>query len=345
MPRLRTVSALSLAIGAALAHADPVDAFVAQKMAADHLPGVVFAVIDPDGKVATREYGFANLEKQEKFTVESVHRIASLSKQMCSYVALCLAKEGKLSLDDEVLKWFPQGPESWRGMRVRHLMGHTSGIPDPEGFDYAKEYTLDAYIALIGKAPLETAPGMKFRYNNYAYGLLGALVERAGGSPLPVLAKKLIFDPVGMTGTGYYTKGTAYPHEVIGYRWQDGRFVIPTRERPQLFNGSGGVHSTLADMVKYELALRGGKLDRSILAQQWTQSFPEAGNYGFGWYVDPGAVRHTGTTFGYTSAYYRERSDGWAVILFRNSDTGSQMEMALAVLDLWKAQVSAQSKH
>lgn len=325
--------------------ADSVDDYVAKAMAQDNLPGVAFAVIDPSGKAATREYGFANLETQSKFTINSVHRIASLSKQMCSYVALTLVKEGRLSLDDEVLKWFPQGPAHWKGIKVRHLMGHTSGIPDPEGFEYTTDYTLDEYIALIGKAPLETNPGERFRYNNYAYGLLGALVGKAGGSSLPALAEKYIFEPLSMERTGYYQKGKIYPEEVIAYRWQEGKFVVPLRERPVLFHGSGGVHSTIADMVKYELAMRSGKLDRSILAQQWTPSFPKTGIYGFGWYADKDAVRHTGTTFGYTSAYYRERPDGWSVIVFRNADSGSQMQMALDILKLYQVQDSLQSKH
>ncbi|MFM9874497.1 MAG: serine hydrolase domain-containing protein [Fimbriimonadaceae bacterium] len=320
--------------------ADSVDDYVQEKMASDHLPGVVFAVVDPSGNASYREYGVANRLTGEKFTKKSVHRIASLSKQMCSYVLLNLEKEGKLSLDDEILKWYPKGPETWKGITIRHMMSHCSGIPDPNDFNYEKEYSVDEYVAMLGKSPLDNPPGSKFKYSNYAYGLLGDLAGKAGGSTLHELAKKYIFGPLGMDRTGYYLKGEKYSDEVFAYYWEKGKYVDALRVRPVMFSGSGGVHSTLTDMVKYELALRSGKLDRALLDQQWTPHFPKLGIYGYGWYADQGSLRHTGTTFGFTSAYYRERPDGWSIILFRNSNTGSQMDMATDVLKLWRAQIS-----
>ncbi len=320
--------------------ADSVDDYVQAQMEKDHLPGVVFAVVDPVGNVSYREYGVANRETGEKFTKDSVHRIASLSKQICSYVLLSLVKEGKLSLDDEILKWYPKGPETWKGIKIRHMMSHCSGIADPADFDYAHEYTVDEYVAMLAKKPLDTAPGTKFRYNNYAYGLLGDLAGKAGSSTLPELAKKYIFEPAGMIRTGYYSAGEKYPNEVYAYYWEKNAYVSALRVRPQMFSGSGGVHASLKDFVNYELALRSGKLDKSILEQQWTPQFPSLSVYGFGWYADKGSVRHTGTTFGFTSAYYRERPDGWSIILFRNSNTGSQMDMAVETLRLWRAQLA-----
>jgi D-alanyl-D-alanine carboxypeptidase len=328
-----------------MSFADSVDDYVKSQMEQDHLPGVVFAVVDPLGKVSYREYGVANRETGEKFTKDSVHRIASLSKQMCSYVLLNLVKEGKLSLEDEILKWYPQGPASWKGITVRHMMSHASGIADPDDFEYTKEYTVDEYVAMLAKKPLDNPPGTKFKYSNYAYGLLGDLAGKAGGSTLPELARKYIFDPVGMERTGYYKKGEKYPDEVYAYYWEKGEYVSALRVRPTLFHGSGGVHSTISDMVKYELALRSGLLDEGILEQQWTPQFPKLGIYGFGWYADQGFLRHTGTTFGFTSAYYRERPDGWSIILFRNSNSGSQMDMAVEVLKLWRDQLGSQSRH
>lgn len=332
-------------VGSSLSLADSVDDYVKGKMESDHLPGVVFAIVDPAGQVRYREYGVANMSTGEKFTKDSVHRIASLSKQMCSYVLLNLEKEGKLSLDDEVLKWYPQGPVFWKGITIRHMMSHCSGIADADDFNYAKEYSVDEYIAMLGKKPLDDAPGTKFRYNNYTYGLLGDLAGKAGGSTLPKFAQKYIFDPIGMERTGYYVKGEKYPNEVLAYHWEKDKFIGAKRDRPTLFHGSGGVHSTLVDMVKYELALRSEKMNKEILEEQWRPHFPKLGIYGYGWYADKGFLRHTGTTFGYTSAFYRERPDGWSIILFRNSNTGSQMDMATDVLKLWRAQLGSQSRH
>jgi CubicO group peptidase (beta-lactamase class C family) len=321
-----------LVLGSAFAGADAIDDYVTGKMEKEHMPGVVFAVVGPNDEVIVREYGFANLEKQEKMRSRSIHRIASLSKQMTSYVALSLVDEGKLRLDDPVLKWVPKGPEHWKGITIRHLMSHTSGIADPKGFEYTTDYSFDDYVELIGKAKLDADPGTVFRYNNYAYGLLGEILGFAGGSPLPELAKKHIFLPLRMESTGYYVKGQQLADAVLSYQWEKDHYLVPNQDRPRAFHGSGGVHASLDDMVRYEIGLRRGILKQSRLDQQWTKSFPAFSRYGFGWYVGDGNLNHTGTTFSYTSAYYRDTEEKWSVILFRNSNPGDQMGMATEIL-------------
>lgn len=340
MKRLLALSLLVLT--AAAAHADAVDDWIKQAMDKEHVPGVGLAIIKPDGTADIRSYGVATLEFDVPYSDKTVHRIASISKQFCAYSILKLAKDGKLSLDDPLRKFFPKGPADWSKITIRQMLAHRSGIAEPgTAFDYRKEYSVDEYVEILGKKPLAEEPGKTYRYSNFAYGLLGMIVGIAGGEPIEQYVKKSIFDPVGMASTRYYEAGDIIPQRSGGYRWVDGKFTIPLMIRPKVFHGSGGILSTIADMVKYDLELRKPKsLDPEILNQQWTVFGGGERGYGFGWQVDRRngklVVSHTGGTFGYTSVFVREVDEGWSVILFRNSQTTEVMDWGLQVLKLAK---------
>ncbi|MEZ5162908.1 MAG: serine hydrolase domain-containing protein [Fimbriimonadaceae bacterium] len=340
MSRLRlTLIALAVSF-CSISYADAVDDLVKSKMESQHLPGVGFFVVNPQNQITYRTYGVADVRNNDPYTPKTVHRIASLSKQICAHVALNVIKEGKLGIDDPVKKYLPQVPDSWGTMTIRHLLGHVSGIAAPNGWDISKEYTLDEYIALLSEKPLETQPGEKYAYNNHGYSLLGLIAAKAMNSTLPELAKKYIFDPVGMISSGYYEKGVVPERMSHAFYWENEKWVLGEKDRPFVYHGSGGVYSTLEDMAKYEMALRFGILDRNILEQQWTKSFPNLGKYGYGWNVEDDRLYHTGTTYGYTSAFIREKNSGWTILMFRNSTGESQLDMADEILQLWKKEFS-----
>jgi len=347
---LLVVGLLFLAV---VVQADAIDDVMKKLMETDHVPGSCVAFIDPDNQVEYRSYGVSNLELNTPFTSKSVFRIASLSKQFCAYTVLSLVKEGQIELDESIRKYMPDANPSWAKVKIRHMLSHTSGITDPgAAFSYSKPYTLKEYLDLLGSNPLAEEPGTKYRYNNFAYGLLGQLVGVVANKDFSDVVKERVFDKVGMNSTAYYDPTVITPNRADAYRWRGGKLVRPTEDRPKVFEGSGGILSTMEDMVKYELALRAASksasssnaLDQSILKQQWTCQIPgQVTGYGFGWHVAKNELRHTGETFGFTSAYLRSLADGWTIIVFKNSDGGESMEWAKQVLELRKAQ--AQPTH
>lgn len=331
-----------LTAAAAFGHADILDETIKQYMETNHVPGASFAIIDPQNKVEYRNYGYSNLELKAAFTEKSVFRIASLSKQFCAYTVLSLIKEGKIGLDDSITQHMPDADPSWAKVKIRHMLNHTSGIPDPgAAFSYSKQYTLAEYLDILGQKPLAEEPGATYRYNNYAYGLLGELVRVITEKDYREVVKERIFDKVGMPTAQYYDPAVIIPNRVDAYRWRNEKLVRPLEDRPKVFDGSGGIMASLEDMVKYELALRSTMtskqvLDRSVLQQQWTVQIAGAkSGYGFGWHVSDTYVRHTGETFGFTSAFLREKS-GWTIILFKNCDGGTAIEWATKLLELRK---------
>lgn len=347
MTSRKALSSLSLLLGfATLTQADALDDYVREMMAKDHIPGVCLAVVPPGGQAPiVRSYGYANLELQVPYSPKTVHRIASISKQFCAYAVLSLVREGKIAEEDPLSKYFPTGHPDWAKITIRQMLAHRSGLADPgEDFDYRKEYTPAEYVAVLAKRPVAEEPGSTYRYNNHAYALLGLLVGQVSGKSLDGFVKQHVFDPVGMTNTRYWRLDEVIPNRSDAYLWRDGAYVRPLMIRPRIFHGSGGILSTMEDMLKYEHALRKEEaLDREVLHRQRKTYNGDESGYGAGWNVAKPegklVMRHSGSTFGFMTYYMREVDEGWTVLLFRNGGQGDSAAWANEILKRGKSLV------
>lgn len=331
------------------ARADKIDDFVHARMAEEHIPGACIAVIDPKGNADVRSYGLANIETETPFSAKTVFRIASLSKQFCAYAVVALSMEGKIGLKDPVTKFLPEVPKEWEAVQIRHLLSHRSGIADPStSFSYLTQYTPAEYLKVLGQRPLAEEPGSTFRYNNHGYAILGLIVAKVSGSSLAGFVKERVFDKAGMTASRYWSLEEIVPHRADAYYFENGRYVNALPIRPNVFHGSGGVLTSMEDMVRYELALRSmTTLDGRVTQFLWTPYSGEK-DYGAGWYVDNTPKRreliHTGTTFGFTSCFLRDLESKYSVILFRNSLTGDTRNWARSIRTL-AVEAAQSSRH
>ncbi|MGH9857622.1 MAG: serine hydrolase domain-containing protein, partial [Acidobacteriota bacterium] len=108
--------------------ADPLDDFVKKEMEKRKIPGLSIAVMK-DGKIIKAQgYGFSNLEHQVPAKPETIYQSGSVGKQFTATAVMMLVEEGKINLDDPITKYFPEGPQSWNAVKVRHLLAHTGGI-------------------------------------------------------------------------------------------------------------------------------------------------------------------------------------------------------------------------
>jgi CubicO group peptidase (beta-lactamase class C family) len=147
--RIACVVACSLAlpgIGFAQDHAlSRIDSVVKAEMARQKIPGVGVAIIKGGEVMLAKGYGEANVEHHVPVTPETVFESGSVGKQFTSTAVMLLVQDGKIALTDPITKYFPNAPASWKGITVRHLLTHTSGIPDytTDAMDYRKDYTED----------------------------------------------------------------------------------------------------------------------------------------------------------------------------------------------------------
>ena len=220
-------------------------------------PGCALGVYR-DGQIAyARGYGMANLELSVGNTPETVFDIGSVSKQFTAMAIHLLAREGKLSLDDDIRKWVPEIPSYGRTVTLRHLLHHTGGLRDYielmslQGMveeDLSPESDVLKIMALQ-KAP-NFAPGEDYLYCNTGYNLLALVVEKASGQSLRDFSEQRIFAPLGMRHTQVADSHTRIvPNRATGYQKEGAGYGIEMSDWEQ--TGDGAVLTTVEDLARW----------------------------------------------------------------------------------------------
>ncbi|MBX3095497.1 MAG: beta-lactamase family protein [Fimbriimonadaceae bacterium] len=316
---------------------DNVSDFVRRRMAEEHIPGSAIAAIPPIGTPLVWSFGKANLEAGSRFNSDTHFRIASLSKAMTAYVAMTLEVDGKWSLTDSVRLYVPELPSPWSDISLSDLISHRSGIADPgDAFDHHAQYTDEEFLSLVSRQPLSEVPGTTYRYNNFGYAVLQIALQRRLGESLAELLRKRLFDPLAMRRTHAYSSDSIANNTAVAYHWRDSQYVVARPERPDVLLAAGGVVSTLRDLMRWEQEMRSPQFTNpAVFQRQFTPYGDEDLGYGGGWVISEfegmREIQHTGETFGFTSAFLRNQSTGWTVIVLRNSDTGSALDWARKV--------------
>jgi CubicO group peptidase (beta-lactamase class C family) len=343
--RLLLASSLCAPLSASPARADRVDDYVREQMHLRHVPGLALAVVRDGHVIKESGYGLASVELDVPVSPSTVFEIGSISKQITATAVMMLVEEGKLSLDDPISKYIAESPASWRGVSVRHLLTHTSGLKNYNGlpgFELREHLKRAELVKRIGAYPQSFAPGEAHSYGNINFSLLGHVIEQVSGKSYWQLVSERIFKPLGMTATR-----DRDPHEVIknraqGYEWQDGRLVGRDYDLTDVFS-AGAIVSTVQDLEKWEAGFR-TLLKPSSIEQMWTPVRLNSGMtypYGFGWRIETlrgHPVRgHGGQTSGFTSSIALYPEDRMAVIVLCNIGTvgvASHIGQAIAKLQV-----------
>jgi CubicO group peptidase (beta-lactamase class C family) len=206
-------------------------------------------------------YGAADRATGAPIRLESRFRLASVSKQFTAAAILRLQDEGVLSVDDPLCRWIQPCPDAWAPVRLRHLMSHTSGVPDLMAqANWGRRRTLPTTLQDLTTASgfyrLQFEPGTKVRYSNAGYNLLAAVVEAAAGMEFHTWLQVNFFQPLGMADTGFDGTGTV----VMGYADLAGGLTPQPNANVGVITGAGALYSTLDDLLVWNRALHGGGL-------------------------------------------------------------------------------------
>ncbi len=261
---------------------------------------------------------------------EHVFRLGSITKQFTAVAVLMLAEEGKLSLDDEVTRHFPGWPTHGHRITVEHLLTHTSGIRSYTsmpafGALRRSDLSLDSLLSVFRNEPMDFAPGADWRYNNSAYVMLGALVERASGMRYADFLKARIFEPLGMDDTRFDVTEAVVPRRVTGYAARGDRSLLNAAYLSMsLPHAAGSLVSTVDDLLLWQRAVADGRL---IGTESWRRAFTpfrladgRSAGYGHGWFLGTlggaGSVEHGGDINGFSSnAAWVPTRDLYVVVL------------------------------
>ena len=160
--------------------ADQIADYIATPMQRLHIPGVSLAIVRDGRVIKAQGYGFANLELKAPATKETVYEIGSNTKQFTAAAIMMLVEEGKIGLDDSITKYFSEAPQAWRGITIRHLLTHTSGIQN----HVAVPHWLDVFRPISHLRPPQLEVSCSRCFSNCPLSFSRA---RAGPTTTPVI--------------------------------------------------------------------------------------------------------------------------------------------------------------
>ena len=322
-----------------------IDDYVQAEMQRQRIPGLALAVIKDGAIILARGYGFANVELHVPVKPETVFQSGSVGKQFTATAVMMLVEAGKISLDDKISKYFPDAPESWQNITVRHLLTHTAGTTDyPQDFDFRRDYTENELLKRAEAIPLAFQPGEKWSYSNLGYLLLGILIHKITGEFYGDFLQNRIFKPLGMTTARIISEADIIPNRAAGYRLVKGELKNQEWVSPTLnTTADGALYLTVYDLAKWDAALYTEKLlQKSSLKQMWTPVKLNNGktqNYGFGWFLNevPGhhIIEHSGSWQGFKAFIARYVDDKLTVVLFVNLAQSDQAKIAHGVVAIY----------
>ena len=284
-------------------------------------------------------FGKADVENNISFSPVTPCYLGSLAKQFTAMAVMILKDQHKLSLSDPLSKYISGFPPYADKITIRHLLNHTSGIPDYVGLglEHPQLTDTDVLNALIKQESLEFIPGDKFDYSNSNYVLLAIIIEKVSGQKYSSFLKKYIFEPLKMNRTfvfelpmhkkdisrGYSRFGDIYDYDLLTY-------------------GEGGIYSTVQDMFKWDQALYTDKLvNQSTLKEIFAPGKLNDGsfsNYGFGWgigdYYGQTTYSHAGRYGGFNTYIKRFSKDKNTIIFLTNSDYKNMSAIGNAIINV-----------
>ena len=304
-----------------------IDRTVREEISRRQIPGAAVAVIKNGVTLRAEGYGIANIEHCVNVQRESVFQSGSLGKQFTAAGIMLLVDKGKLDLDNPIARYLPS-PARWGSITVRHLLTHTSGLPDDEVvLNLWRDYTEGELAQLTAALPRRYRPGQHYQYSNLGYALLGIIIRRVSGQFYGDFLRDNIFIPAGMHTTRVISEADIVPRRVAGYRLVGNQikhqeWVAPTHNT----TAAGSLHLTLLDLIAWEQVVR----TRALLsAESWSKSFQSAtlldgrkSPYGFGWELERQGGKdihyHDGSWQGFETLLIRYVGDNLSVIILAN---------------------------
>jgi len=231
-------------------------------------PGAAALVVHNGRVVFRRGYGVTGLRTLQKIDERTNFRLASFTKQFTAACIMLLARDGKLSYDDHLTRFFPEFPAYGNSITVRNLLNHTSGLEDYEDL-LSQQYPntplekvpqiLDAGVLklLERQTTVKFPAGTKWEYSNSGYAVLAMIVETVSGKPFGEFLQERIFTPLKMKNTLAYERGkNEVPHRAYGHSRQGDSWHQTDQSPTSAVLGDGGIYSSLDDLAKWDRALR-----------------------------------------------------------------------------------------
>ncbi len=305
-------------------------------------PGMAVLVAKPnDHKIFAKGYGLADLAAKTPITSKTVFNLGSVSKTFVALAILKLQEEGKLSIEDPISKYFPDfaNPGLVKDIKIKHLLSHTSGLPDIRPTEKDSVFYLTAndaqnWAPILKNTTLNFQPGEKFEYSNPAFNGLALIIEQITKLKWQTYIEQLIFKRALMrtsviTDIEFPQIGVAHGYQWLNNQWSEYDFG----EYPTFCAaGNGGVWSSVEELLKYQEAIEKNTfiskasidLSRTIFKPtNWKSNKPPF--IGYSWFFikewNYNLVGHSGDQGGFRAEHWLIRDKNIFIAIISN---GSQ---------------------
>lgn len=333
---------------ASVALDDRLSAVASDAIQSQHAPGGVVAVVRDGAIVYVKGFGLRNIAGNEPVDADTQFEIGSVTKQFTAAAILQLKEQGKLSLDDRLVKYVPSFPHA-REITLRQLLNQVSGLPNYTDVNHfisiAKQPGSFSKIeALIAGQPLHFKPGTKWEYSNTNYVALGRVIEVVSHESYVNYLRTHLFAPAGMTRSTTIADEHSLTDFATPY-WRGTKNSASLSPAQPLYDAwagaAGAIVSTAGDLARWDLALQSGKIvtpdDFALMTTAGKLANGASTGYGFGWQIDSvdGAKRvwHNGGTFGSSSSNVTFPGQNVDIIVLENEDGAATSALATRVYE------------
>ena len=333
---LFVITLLSAAVATAQDKAQKIDELLKNYYDYGQFNGSV--LVAEKGKVIyAKGFGMANMEWAIPNQPDTKFRIGSVTKQFTAALILQLVEAGKIKLDGKITDYLSDyRKDTGDKITVHQLLNHTSGIPSyTSQANFFAEVSRDPssvtdFVKKHASGELEFEPGTKFNYNNSGYFLLGAIIEKVTGKSYESVLKTRIFEPLGMTNSGYDNHAPLLQKRAAGYEKTPAGFVNAAYLDMSLPYAAGSLYSTVEDLYKWDQSLYGDKILSA--ASKKLMFTPGLSNYGYGFLIadqpigktseKTKVIQHGGGINGFNSLLTRLIDKQQTIILLDNVGLG-----------------------
>jgi CubicO group peptidase (beta-lactamase class C family) len=275
--------------------------------------------------IFSKAYGHANIEHNVKNTTETKYKLWSITKQFTAAAILLLEERGLLKVEDTLDKYFPELNFNSQ-ITIHHLLTHTSGIlnysslPDSHRTFQRLNHEKSELMQLFASKPLDFKPGTHWNYCNSGYYILGMLIEKLSGRSYSEFLIENISSPLGMLNTGVDDERTIILNKAAGYYLNGNDLIHCNYVNMNLMLSSGGMYSTVGDLLKWDQALRSDKLLCKESIEKMNTAYKNDYGYGVGIHMNGArkVIHHSGSCEGFLTEIHRYVDDDFAVVVLSN---------------------------
>ena len=312
-------------------------------------PGCIVGVNERGDARVRAAYGLADIERGVPMRPGMLSEVGSVSKQFTAAALVLLEQDGRLSLDEDVRKYWPTFPDFGQRVTLRHLLNHTSGVRDQFGLlDLVGRpsgevvHTVGEVVEILeGQRTLNFPVGSAYLYSNTGYTFGGALVAKLSGQSFAAFTTERLLRPAGLDRAVWRTDfRVLVPDRVLAYslRPRGGWALdLPFSE----LHGSGGLLMTVDEMLRWTELLNADRIGQPGTLRSMTRvgvlTDGTPTEYGLGLMVrnfrGVREIAHSGSTAGYRAYLAHYPDYGLSVAMQCNAGNANYVELGRRVAE------------